>query len=152
MVNIAVVAFFIDFLGSSCLSQIGLLLQKLAHREQEKHVKRISVNKLQDSDLVGEEQFNENKAESAAEAKAYCSWRFILGMTFMIIGAIVHLCVLPFLDLTLIAGGACLGILAAMILAILVLGERFNWRYDLPGLAFISGGCITIVLNANKVE
>ena len=73
-------------------------------------------------------------------------------MTFMATGAIVHICVLPFLDLTLIAGGACLGILAAMILAILVLGEPFNWRYDLPGLAFISAGCITIVLRANKVE
>ena len=37
-------------------------------------------------------------------------------------------------------------------LAIFVLGERFNWKYDLPGLTFISAGCITIVLNANKVE
>ena len=70
----------------------------------------------------------------------------------MITGTAVHLCVLPFLDLTLVAGSACLGILTAMILAILVLGERFNWKYDLPGLTFILIGCITIVLNANKVE
>ena len=70
----------------------------------------------------------------------------------MTIGVIVHLCVLPFLDLTLVAGGACLGILVAMLLAIFILGERFNWKYDLLGLTFISAGCITIVLNANKVE
>ena len=70
----------------------------------------------------------------------------------MMIGVIVHLCVLPFLDLTLVAGGACLGILVAMLLAIFILGERFNWKYDLLGLTFISAGCITIVLNANKVE
>ena len=73
-------------------------------------------------------------------------------MIFMMIGVIVHLCVLPFLDLTLVAGGACLGILVAMLLAIFILGERFNWKYDLLGLTFISAGCITIVLNANKVE
>ena len=73
-------------------------------------------------------------------------------MIFMTIGVVVHLCVLPFLDLTLVSGSACLGILVAMILAIFVLGERFNWKYDLPGLTFISAGCITIVLNANKVE
>ena len=41
MGNIAVLAFFIDFAGSSVLSQIGLLLQKLAHRDQEKHQKRV---------------------------------------------------------------------------------------------------------------
>ena len=70
----------------------------------------------------------------------------------MMTGTAVHLCVLPFLDLTLVAGSACLGIIVAMILAILVLGERFNWKYDLPGLTFILIGCITIVLNANKVE
>ena len=69
----------------------------------------------------------------------------------MMISVIVHLCVLPFLDLTLVAGSACLGIIVAMILAILVLGERFNWKYDLPGLTFILVGCSTIVLNANKI-
>lgn len=73
-------------------------------------------------------------------------------MVFMMTGVVVHLCVLPFLDLTLVAGGACLGILVAMLLAIFILGERFNWKYDLLGLTFISVGCITIVLNANKVE
>ena len=73
-------------------------------------------------------------------------------MVFMSTSVVVHLSVLPFLDLTLVAGGACLGILVAMILAILVLGERINWKYDTPGLAFITAGCITIVLNANKVE
>ena len=70
----------------------------------------------------------------------------------MVISTFVHLSVLPFLDLTLVAGGATLGIIAAMILAIVVLGEKFMWKYDLPGLTFISAGCITIVLNANKTE
>ena len=92
------------------------------------------------------------KDEKKAEASAYCSCRFILGMAFMITGVAVHLCVLPFLDITLVSASACLGLLVAMILAVLVLGERFNWKYDLPGLTFILAGCITIVLNANKVE
>ena len=56
------------------------------------------------------------------------------------------------MDLILVAGSACLGIIVAMILAICVLGERFNWKYDLPGLTFILVGCVTMIINANKVE
>ena len=115
------------------------------------------VQRKPDPDLLGgvgiapEDELNENKDEYRA-AKTYCSCRFILGMTIMIISVVVHLCLLPFLDLTLVAGSACLGIIVAMILAIFVLGERFNWKYDLPGLTFIVVGSITIVLNANKEQ
>ena len=109
VISIPVVAFFIDFFGSSCVSQVGLLLQKLAHRDQEKLKIRQTIEK------------------DKSQANAYCSFRFLFGMSLMLIGTIVHLSVLPFLDMTLVAGGACLGIIIAVILSVLVLGEKFVW-------------------------
>ena len=135
MVNTAILAFFADFIGSSCVSQIGLLFQKLSHRDQEKR-------NLRTKDANG----------GSKGSSSYCSWRFLLGMSLMFFGTLVHLCMLPFLDLTLVAGGACLGILVAIMLSVLVLGETFVWRYDLPGLLFIAAGSISIVYNANKKD
>ena len=134
MINTAILAFFVDFIGSSCVSQCGLLLQKLAHRDQEKRNLRTSVEN-------GERQ-----------GSIYCSIRFLLGMSLMIIGTLVHLFMLPFMDLTLVGAGACLGILVAILLSVIVLGEKFVWRYDLPGLLFIAVGSISIVYNTNKKD
>ena len=70
----------------------------------------------------------------------------------MVLGALIHVMVLPFLDLTLIAVNATIGIIFSVLLARIVLQEQFIPKYDLSGLTFISVGCMMIVLNANKVE
>ncbi len=83
-------------------------------------------------------------------SKAYCTWQFILGIMCMTAGTLIHVSVLPFLDLTLIAVNATLGIIISVILSTAVLKEAFIVKYDLAGLLFITAGCTLIVLNANK--
>ena len=60
--------------------------------------------------------------------------------------------VLPFLDLTLIAVNAAVGIVFAVFLSIFVLGEKLIPKYDISGLFFILLGSSGIVLLTNKVE
>ena len=68
------------------------------------------------------------------------------------LGTAAHICVLPFLDLTLIAVNAIIGIVFSVLLSIFVLGEKLIPKYDISGLFFISLGSAAIVLFANKVE
>lgn len=88
--------------------------------------------------------------DSGETRKAYCSWRFALGIGFLVFGTVIHVMVLPFLDLTLIAVNATVGIVFAVMLSIFVLGEHLVPKYDLSGLLCISIGCTGIVLFANK--
>jgi len=67
-------------------------------------------------------------------------------------GSGVHVACLPFLDLTLVAVNASLGIVIAVALSVAVFGETFIWKYDAAGLAFICAGCTTVVLTANTIE
>ena len=67
-------------------------------------------------------------------------------------GMVAHIIVLPFLDLTLIAVNAVIGIVFSVLLSIFVLGEKLIPKYDISGLFFISVGSAAIVLCANKVE
>ena len=83
-------------------------------------------------------------------SKAYCTWQFVVGILCMTAGTLIHVSVLPFLDLTLIAVNATLGIIISVILSICVLKEKFIAKYDLTGLLFISAGCTLIVIYANK--
>jgi len=76
----------------------------------------------------------------------------VLGLCFMVLGTIIHVLVLPFLDLTLIAVNAVVGIVFSVLLSIFVLGEQLVPKYDVSGLVCISVGCIGIVLSAHKKE
>ena len=98
------------------------------------------------------EQNSKTEAGDTNTHKAYCSWRFALGITFLVIGTIAHIFVLPFLDLTLIAVNAVVGIVFTVLLSIFVLGEQLVPKYDISGLIFICVGCTGIVVFANKEE
>ena len=98
---------------------------------------------------INEEETDRDKDETR---KAYCSWRFVLGFFFMILGTLIHVMVLPFLDLTLIAVNAVVGIIFSVLLSICILGEQIVPKYDISGLIFISLGCSGIVIFANKAE
>ena len=84
--------------------------------------------------------------------KAYCSFKFIFGVILVWVSAMIHLSVLPYLDITLTSANSTLGIIIAMVLSLIILKERFIVKYDLPGLLFIIAGCTTIVINANKID
>jgi len=73
-------------------------------------------------------------------------------MSFLVLGTIIHIFVLPFLDLTLIAVNAVVGIVFTVLLSIFFLGEELVPKYDISGLICISIGCTGIVLFANKEE
>ena len=73
-------------------------------------------------------------------------------MTFLVLGTIVHVFVLPFLDLTLIAVNAVVGIVFTVLLSMTVLGEELVPKYDISGLICICIGCTGIVVFANKEE
>lgn len=157
MVNAVVIAFFTDVIASLC-SQVGLILQKLAHQHLEKN-KSVRVEhtprgrkelKASEQDYsLTEDDTDRDKDETR---KAYCSWRFVLGFFFMILGTLIHVMVLPFLDLTLIAVNAVVGIIFSVLLSICILGEQIVPKYDISGLIFISLGCSGIVIFANKAE
>lgn len=83
---------------------------------------------------------------------AYFSSQWFSGTACIFIGTVVHIFCLPWLDLTLVACNATLGIVFALILSVTVVKERFIWRYDFFALLCIITGCVTIVLNANKIE
>lgn len=83
---------------------------------------------------------------------AYFTSQWFTGTLCIFIGTVVHIGCLPWLDLTLVACNATLGIVFALILSVTVVKERFIWQYDFFALLCIITGCVTIVLNANKVE
>lgn len=70
----------------------------------------------------------------------------------MFLGSIIHVLVIPYLDLTLIAVNTTLGIIFSVLLSTFVLKEQFIPIYDVSGLLFILAGVVMIVLNANTSE
>ena len=64
---------------------------------------------------------------------------------------VLHIYLIQFLDLTLLAANSANSIVAVIILSTTILDEKFIWQYDLTALCFILIGCITIVMNANTV-
>ena len=84
--------------------------------------------------------------EESTTSKAYCSCKFLLGITLMLIAAILMFAMLPFIDLTLNAAFLPIGIITSLILSIVILKERFIAKYDLTALLFISIGSILMVL------
>ena len=62
----------------------------------------------------------------------------------------LHIVALAYADLTLLSVNSSVGIVANVIISTSFLGERFNPRYDIPGLTLIAIGCTMIVLLSNK--
>ena len=60
--------------------------------------------------------------------------------------------VLPYADLILFTATSSLAILYGVFLAILILGEKFVWKYDMPAIALILAGCILTVVQCNFTQ
>ena len=82
----------------------------------------------------------------------YCSWRWMVGCFAMLVGVALHIFCLQYMDLTLLAANAVTAIVSTLVFSIVILGEKFVCRYDLPALILISIGCSTIVMNSNKSD
>ena len=70
----------------------------------------------------------------------------------MVCCLLIHVYLVKFLDLTLLAANSANCIVGAIIWSYLILGEKITLRYDVPALILISIGCVTIAINANTQE
>ena len=92
------------------------------------------------------------ESDNINSVKVYTSWRWLLGFLAFMLGELLKIFCLPYIDLTLVSANAGTDIMAAIVFSVWLLKEKFNWRYDLPSLTlFIIGGVI-IVLCVNKTE
>ena len=117
-----VMAFSID-VGATFLCQVSYVVMKLAHVDADKYHKT-----------------------------AYCSWKFSVGLICLLLGGIIHLVVLPFLPLVLVATNSATAIVMSAILSVQCLQERMVWAYDLSAFFLISGGTTAMVLLSRETE
>ena len=76
----------------------------------------------------------------------YCTIRFLLqGVLLMIVANIVHLCMLPYGDMTLFTITSSFSILFSAYLSIKLLGEKFVCKYDMTATLLICIGCILTI-------
>ena len=75
-----------------------------------------------------------------------------LGFIIMLTGITIHICALPYADMTLLAANSSLAIIGNLILSIYLFDEKWVWKYDAPALTLIIAGCCSIVALSNKEE
>jgi len=63
---------------------------------------------------------------------------------------ILHLVVLPFAGLVLLACNSATAIVISSIFAVCLLGEKFMWKYDLTALFLIIAGNTLTILQSNR--
>lgn len=90
-----------------------------------------------------------NEEGSRAHLKSPWWW---LGFIIMLTGISIHICALPYADMTLLAANSSLAIIGNLILSIYLFDEKWVWKYDLPALTLIIGGCCSIVALSNKSD
>ncbi len=73
-------------------------------------------------------------------------------IALLIISSLIHVVMLPFLPLILMAMNSATAIIIGAMLAVVFLNERIIWRYDLSAFLFISAGCTGIVLLSKSSE
>ena len=59
------------------------------------------------------------------------------------------LVIFPYADLVLLTGTSSLAVVFGVLLAVFVLGEKFNPKYDIPTILLILSGCILTISIAN---
>ena len=73
-----------------------------------------------------------------------------LGFLIMMCGLTIHLIILPYADLTLLAANAFFAIVGNLLLSIWLFDEKWVWKYDFTAATLIVGGCISIGIICNK--
>ena len=161
MLSLAIIAFLFETVGS-VLKQLALIMQKFAHRKIESGLSRDLV----DIEVEGEDYNDDikkllvNKQESSVKVEVdkgktlttYLSWRWLVGILFYAIAFVIHLFCLPQLNLSLLGCQGAIGLIAAIILSVCLLKEKFLYKYDLPALLLITTGCTLIVFCADKEQ
>ena len=79
-----------------------------------------------------------------------CQW--ISGFLILIVGSVIHVVVLPFVDLVILSAGTSIAIVMNTLLSVLYLGEKFVPRYDVTAFSLIIGGSLIICLISDYSE
>ena len=117
-----VTAFSID-IGATLLCQLSFILMKFAHIDAEKS----------------------NKT-------AFLSRKWIIAVLCVIGGGLIHIVVMPFCPLVLLATNSATAIVMSAVLSVWFLNEKIVWGYDLLAFFLISGGTIAMVLLSKETE
>ena len=120
-------AFILDCFATMLINS-SLSVQKLAHRD---------VEKLGDN----------------GNERAYCSNpKWWMGFMMIVCGISIHIIVLPYADISLLAANAPLAIIVNIFLSIYLFDEKFVFKYDCPAIFLICLGCVMAVLLAHKTQ
>jgi len=79
-----------------------------------------------------------------------CKW--LTGFSFLLLGCTIHVCVLPFADLTLLTANSATALIVSACLSITCLGEAFIWRYDLTAMILIVTGSALIIVQSSTTQ
>ena len=102
---------------ATLLSQCSYILMKFAHIDSEKSGK-----------------------------SAFLSCKWISGISSLVVGSLLHVVVMPYCPLVLLATNGAIAIIMSALLAVWFLNERIVPAYDLPAFILISAGTITMVM------
>ena len=95
----------------------------------------------------------ENSGLNGKKAKSpYKTKKWIIGLLCLIVGNVLHIVVLPFLDLVVLSTGTAIAIVVNTVLSIIYLDERFVIKYDLTAFSLIIGGSIMICVLSDYSE
>ena len=114
-------AFLIDFVAT-LLGQFSYILMKFAHIDSEKSGK-----------------------------SAFLSCKWISGISSLVFSCLLHIIVMPYCPLVLLAANGATAIIMSALLAVWFLNEKIVPSYDIPAFMLISAGTITMVM-ASKDE
>ena len=83
---------------------------------------------------------------------AVFSCKYISAILGLVGGGVIHIVVLPFCPLVLLATNSATAIVMSAILSVWFLEESIVWKYDLPAFVLISGGTTAMVMLSKENE
>lgn len=89
-----------------------------------------------------------NKEFQRDDQFSKCKW--VLGFTMYLCSSLTWSGIIPYADLVLLSCSSAINIMQGLVLSVYSLGEKFNYKKDLPAFALIIAGCTLIVLFSNK--
>lgn len=115
-------AFSID-VGATLLCQLSYIMMKFAHIDAEK-----------------------------SQKTAFLSCKWIGAVSCLLGGGIIHIVVMPFCPLVLLATNSATAIIMSAFFSVWFLGEKMIWGYDLLAFFLISGGTTAMVMLSKETE
>ena len=91
-------------------------------------------------------------AKDQKTKSGFCTCRFWVGVGLMAIGSILHVVVLPFLDIVVASISALTALFFSILLSIIMLNEKFIVKYDLTCFILMTVGGGTILGLSNTEE